>query len=702
MSTYQQPQLNSDQLAAIRGANYPAATNPILTYADIEDFKDIKGNKFYVGSSNDNFYYFLARTHQGDIITPGFRYDKANKLWEVSVDGTVWSDIKKLNNDYFSKSNDTADTIYEGLVNKFLTLNSVDFNHIKSSNSPINSYVLSYDGILGGFKWVDASSLIVIPPADNRVGTPTDGTFTDGLLSIYPNTTNADAIDYINSVLKELAPDKPVELSGDIYNLKNSNNQAITLYSGNISYDQSRAGSRLITYSQGMYINTIIYSNSLYAAIPTFGQADVGILELYFNDNLVDSINLESNFNESLRDTRQEWTTQEPLVSPNGYINIFSVEKHNNFKKWQKAQGNIYIGTIFGTTNLSLGENSIYLRHIFNGVQVGITNTLRIFYNGVSNPTITNTVIAEDTPVIKYLTGVKYYFIGSTFKISAQTSSILNITNTNTIIRAHIITTVSDINISDQAVISVTKTGPKFDENPQLNNKSLTLLSTNYGGQLYGDITPKYPKGSGVISPFLLEGSLVNTYNSYSTNKVENCVDENYRIPEGDYNSPLSNITGNWNSVTPWSDGKLILKDHYIMYPNLVIANPKPAQTLNITSNATNYYLRVFNDIMGHSSGVLRIYAELSNGATIESMILSIKAPSQTGWLDLNTGFNIATFSAADGDGCRTSKIIESNITSIGWTIGKKSTAESSNQVILKIGMSNSDIKIYNIEIIFN
>jgi hypothetical protein len=60
---------------------------------------------------------------------------------------------------------------------------------------------------------------------------------------------------------------------------------------------------------------------------------------------------------------------------------------------------------------------------------------------------------------------------------------------------------------------------------------------------------------------------------------------------------------------------------------------------------------------------------------------VEIKLPTQTGWLDLGTDYVQATFTGADGDGCKTAQSGDD----WSWTAGSFSTADSGNMVIVRI-----------------
>ena len=66
------------------------------------------------------------------------------------------------------------------------------------------------------------------------------------------------------------------------------------------------------------------------------------------------------------------------------------------------------------------------------------------------------------------------------------------------------------------------------------------------------------------------------------------------------------------------------------------------------------------------------------------SVEVYIKAPTQTGWLDLCKDYNFATFTGVDGDGCWVNRDVQSN-SDFNFTLGGKFTELSGRMIIVKV-----------------
>ena len=99
-------------------------------------------------------------------------------------------------------------------------------------------------------------------------------------------------------------------------------------------------------------------TNNFYIINPNeekqFSNADEGILKAFINRIEIDQFNLASAFNESERNGSQSYP---PAFGINGKLEILSVQAHNNYPSFQRANFrlNISIGS------LQEGENKILI-----------------------------------------------------------------------------------------------------------------------------------------------------------------------------------------------------------------------------------------------------------------------------------------------------------------------------------------------------
>ena len=522
-----------------------------------------------------------------------------------------------------------------------------------------------------------------------KLGTPTDGTYEDGLLDFTSDTPINDAIDGMNEVLKYLAPEDAHPLSGNIV-------WSNTFASGKIS-----DGVTLNYLTAGSSINTIFKDNQLNGQLPNpstmFNKADSGILRIFVNGSEVDNFDLGSHFNESERAGDQSYP---PAWSNNGYLQITAVGWYNNFPLWQKGNANVQV------TGYSVGDIRIKVSHDVNGdnSELHDTNEFTGFYdNETARPAIASApTVTEDTPQLKYLSGIRFYTLNSTFKVSGQSDNKLF---EYTYVDNPILLSLAGM---DDVPVSLTDTSVSGVSNPPVYNEQMTItdkvITLDANNQSSDDakltMTPRDPWGNGTAATeSITDKRLINTYSNVATELIEYFHDENYRLPDTwNFDDTSSGITGNWDSTSVLTNGNAQVFNGRLIYPHInYTSGYLPTQQAGTDYSGFNgdqvYYRAIQQSGTPHNSGTLRLLGITSSdiGTNVE---IYIKLPTQTGWLSLQADYNAATFTGADGDGARTSLTDISGGVEIGWTAGTYTTANSGYRYYVKVVMKNTSKEI--------
>lgn len=284
----------------------------------------------------------------------------------------------------------------------------------------------------------------------------------------------------------------------------------------------------------------------------------------------------------------------------------------------------------------------------------------------VTTPTIQET---SGQVVTKFLSGVEMYTTNSKFTVNLPA---INTPNANTYRGSNIVEIrgteygLSQINLSPGSLTgwtsSYSTTGCSYTYT------AWSITSSNYfymASTANIDARGQDPWTSQSYVVGADSSIIINTYGNASTSSYEGFQDEVWRLPVGNYDTPLGTTAADWqNRWTSSSD--LTINDLQcwyssgwrLYYPrtNYVGYAPNGAQQPNYSSaSGRRYFYRAFYHNTSNSvSGSLRLHgmtkAQLGrvnqNGIRVE-----IKVPGKTGWMDLGNGFNSGQYNGSDGDG---------------------------------------------------
>lgn len=547
---------------------------------------------------------------------------------------------------------------------------------------------------------------------DLDIGLPSDGYLSDGLLSWESTTKVCEALDDVNEILSALAPSQPLPLSGSSLAMT-----GVSLFDGKASDKEyqnykSVAGEDIgATYTGGK----IIVADTFTLTNPTAGDTESGGDDTFYPGNegtLSSHITTEG---------VEEKKGSIDLTAGLGYDESLTLNAqnsgYNSFNLWVRGDA-----TIDAETYINSGYNKIIMRHDVSGSNRDSAD-YEIFYDtSTGNPSISTPAISVNIAVYRELSGIQQYGIGSTFNLTFTGSNMFNDTYQED---AFVFSNIAFASIAD-ATIALTDSAwdgtisspPRYDDSPVLGgstNYVLTMTvtnqrSTNSRGTVIAS-KPGRTSASGQAA-----AKLTDTYSSTSTVLDESFDDEDYRLPDNDgsvypnnYDTVPDYLTGNWSSSYDLLDGEAVVF-HGSLYPptnskfdfggsfgDFSLADPVGPDYSTLTADAV--YLRAFKDDGDpHSNGILKLTglatADVSPVGT-GNVNVEIKLPTETGWLDLGTPFNVATFTGADGDGCRSTQSGDD------WNMsfGTFSTADSDYTIIVRVTIKNTETDFSRMQI---
>lgn len=556
-----------------------------------------------------------------------------------------------------------------------------------------NAVVISNPKDLVTKEYVDAGS---------NIGIPTDGTYTDGLIDLTPDTKISDATDDINEVLAELAPADASTLDNQDLAIYGGSTQKITGY---LSFSQTA------TYKEaaGTQVSNIIKDATFTLETPTtttrINKGDQGTLNVYINNALVDTFDLGASFSELNRATAQVYT---PVTSTNGFITIVDVSKYNNFKRWQKCIARVNITP----SALVEGYNKIKLTHAVATVQS--SKDFEVFYDTDSTTPALSSYSVSLTPIVstKYLSGIRFFGLSD--------SIVIGITGTNIFRNVYLQTNpvsfsgfcgiaTGNIPITDGAVSGVS-TPPVITDIMTVTGKVLSVTVANQcttNARL--SVTPRDPYGSYTTLQSPSNNVMVSTFsdgiNGQSSDTTDYFSDEYYRLPLSfDFSSATAAITGQWDSTAALSSGNaqcFIISDnvHGLKYPQINFSSYLPAGANYSAFTGNQSYARCFVSSMSRTNTQI-ILGGISGGISqvgSGDINVEVKLPTQTAWLDCAKPYSSADGVAVDGNGCLSGSISYGGNATINVTFGGKATIDSNMRMYIRVTLRNSNRSVTSI-----
>ena len=522
-----------------------------------------------------------------------------------------------------------------------------------------------------------------------KLGNTSDGNIEEGAITLTPDTIVSDAIESLNATLSYLLPDPPLPL----YPLS----KGFSTYTGKISDGFSNIGD--LTPGNEYNFITLSNSNIIYTTTNTnrFEKADKGLLQLLdSNDNIIDEISLENNFNENERAGSQSYP---PLTSPNGYITILSVHWYNDFPAYQVGQAKVNISSL-----INAGYNKFKLIHRISDTSIQEAESILLYYDNGGNPSITTFTANynDNTDNVRWLSGIKYLNENEIIRLNILATNVANITyKDNPIVINGSFFNNTYINWNHPSNTAYNGSIPTINSEIHLENLDLHPNKSSIGVSPVINVTASKPGNRSTTNSIILTNLLYSISPTPSDDKNEYFNDENYRLPTSMMNNDtFSSITGQWNSMLKLNNGDAQVYKGSLVYPTIDFTSYHPVQSSDRDYSGFSgdqVYVRAIRDNGNpRSSGIISIDGIHFSDLTSNRLKIEIRLPSQTGWLDVGKYYSAADFTGSDGDGALVSYSESGSTLNLNWTSGTFNTVNSQYLYLIRITLKDSTLPPIN------
>lgn len=548
--------------------------------------------------------------------------------------------------------------------------------------------------------WMDANM-----GGPGPLGTPTDGSYTDGLFEWTTDVAVNDAIDDVNEALSELAPPSPLSISGEDLNdspsLSFYTGKLPTGLSGNWYQDGKSAGDTL---------NNIIMTNSVTLVNPRthtdtgdyFGPGTEGLLKAYKDSSEVVNLDVGANFVEGATGPKDRPTPQ-PLeqwdfqgdadytpvdaVATNGdnALEVTEDVKYNDFSLWFRMSVELSFN------NLSEGYHDFQFNHVVRGSD-RYTNLFKVFYNDDSSSlqwtTGQSPSLVEGTlNNANFISGVKYYGQNSTMDLTAQVENLFKKVYHPTRVASYSCDAHSGT--EDLAPGTTPAVGDSFSI-----SESITLNRSNYyDTDIRASVNAYNPCKSTLSAgtPIIGDGILFNSYGNVSTRLAEYFRDENHRLPSTfDFSTQPGSMVGNWDQTAQLNNGDALVYNQELRSAvGTDLSNKKPTQDNSVDFSSftgDQVYFRAFYSSNSYSSATFSLpgfNVDSELGATGSGNVnIEVRLPGvDADWRDAGKAFG-------NGNGCQNTANSGGNTLAV--TFGTDSTNASGGYIYVRITFRNT------------
>jgi hypothetical protein len=529
--------------------------------------------------------------------------------------------------------------------------------------------------------------------SSNLLGTPTDGTYTDGLFQFTSTTKTGDAVDTINEFLSLMAPpaapalsDLESTLTGATGKLSFDLSHPISGYSYDnavaINTTISKSGNDLGIFNNsttitGILNNNITANSSNAWPAKAFGPGDNGTLELFVNGTQVHSVDL-STFGSGATVTGGSGfslSAATPVQFSNG----------NQFPALTYRTGTVAIAAAAQRP----GYNYATVTQIISGVPQ--TTNMYYWYVDVDATAMTATATSL-TPTMsgsRYLSGVQYYNSGSLRLQAAVHAAYQDVYSASS---SAVMITSSQATFTSLSIPNTTSNTADLpvDVSANLLN-SIRLL----GVAPTASLSVLHPikttlTVSGITSTKVLYDPIVS-----SSDLVEDFNVETYRVSTVPSTAAAA-PTAYDSTVSIFGSGDLQVYNGGLTYPKLDLRSVAdggmidnaPLGNPNYTgASGTRTFIRVFQNnsgqtranfkinITGASTTFVAAGATSGNNLSVEMKFPQGNLSAGTGWMDAYGDF--ATGQWSDGAGARSETLGAGRALSTDWglTIGTQTIA---------------------------
>ena len=674
----------------------------------------------------------------------------AGSVFEGHANAIAWYDGTAWKFDLPNQGWTTIVTAFESEPFKLVVFDGTTWDlyesrHIAVDGSEFSVQIPQFDSgsdVPVGTKWTLHRLLVWMDSnfgGPGPLGTPSDGTYVDGLFEWTKSTRINDALDDANEALRDLAPAQADSLAGKRLTLNvtpvTSAKLAANIPNGDTNWyvDGMVAGSQL----DNLVITTSTVKLSTPDTATCFGRGDEGLLKINHtvgnSSDVTESVyDISSNYVEPLpgntRFATQDlnlWTKvgncqangspAQPTAfnntsvlkfnSDNSNITILSVGKYNNFNLWQKMNAEVNYKA------LTPGFHSLVLDHVVRSVDRK-SKVSKFFYdpNATDVIAISNgqlVPVTNDSTV--YISGIKYYTKGTNVRVEFKATNLFKYVYSPT--------TIADVTVSGDSKYSYTPGGtgvnvaaiPNYDDDLVVSHV-IALASNATSANLNATVNTYHPFKTGATT--VISSATPMLYTGYgsptqSNNFVEAFKDEAYRLPSTfDFNTIPASLISQWDStkdLTSTNDAVLYLNNLQANAPDM--SGILPAGNPNYSAKAIGqtYYRAFKSSNIAQSSVTLTMLGTGVNPLTnlvpvgnTTGWNLEIKLPGVTGWLDAGAGYDSATFiKTKDGCGCQNQGATTSTMLAI--TFGGANISASGYTMFMRLTLNSASTKFQRI-----
>ena len=442
------------------------------------------------------------------------------------------------------------------------------------------------------------------------IGTPTDGTYTDGyFVDWQPNTTVADAVDDISELLALLAPAQSGSLTGQGLTLNTAPTIVATVKLSNMpstQLDKWRNKKTGAALSPGDTITNGYYrSGSLTASTPS-GTFRAGKVNDSSTWGAVSHKIYRWTGAAVVGSLLNTFNMTPGTLGSTGTIQLTSFNTFNSLWKQGSARINSY-----ATTNEGYTASAIY------HTGAGESNPLEYWYDTASastpNPSFSSAPSAtEQTLVLKYLSGISYYGLNSTFLVSFGAASGIF----DRCYNASQVAQFSGTGIDTTAHKFSPSSPPMYNDAYDCTGgsaKVATLGVANQNSMTKQIAVNIYKADNTTVAANAALAKAVNTWSVGATDVLERFVDESYRLVLG--------TTAAWTPSAALLDGNAQVRNGTLLhgaagdysghtsvaeYQRFIFINSRSTGTFTFTGFTTS-------DIAPYGTGSVNVLIELES-----------------------------------------------------------------------------------------
>jgi len=531
------------------------------------------------------------------------------------------------------------------------------------------------------------------PTSSNTLGTPTDTTYTDGYFDTWTPgvTTAADAFDDINELLALIAPTAPDGLSGMTLAISSSP----TFYSAKVSANNS-ANWYTAGITTGSTISRYYVTGSLTLASTPASKFFAGKTLDTASFGTISHILYDSTYTSGTAVSFIDLTTNPTPTYTLGTMRVTALGTTNTI--WNKANANIqaytqstdgYAGNSLRWTPSSIGSSS----------ESNLFEVWKDTYStgGPATPSFStapaNTVTTE---VFKYLSGLKYYKVGTSWQVTfVAASGIFN--------RCYNATRVA--NISATGLVTLNLTGeesgtPVYNatyDRSGLNYVTATLNTIDQSS-FNKYLTVGLYKVINSTSSNTAINYYINTYGNIATAYNEYFQDEVYRLVNDSAGSGTA-----FSSLDNLANANAQVRSGTLRVPIQSEYDAQWAGSANdySTDNAFEYQ-RWFSKAGATKSGTLAftgiatgdLYAYGTSGSGTTGLNLLIFLETDQVWFDLGIPVGLGGNGISKASAIGAKDLTNTSGSNIAWSLGSVySTALNNNRYRVSIIFNKNSTK---------